>query len=54
MTQTKIYSLRQYLDPIKSESSDVIHSWVIDALKYNWGFRGLPGDEHQLNYKVEV
>jgi len=22
--------------------------------KHNWGFRGLPGDEHQLNYKIEV
>jgi hypothetical protein len=22
--------------------------------KHNWGFRGLPGDEHQLNYKVEI
>jgi phenylpyruvate tautomerase PptA (4-oxalocrotonate tautomerase family) len=22
--------------------------------KSNWGFRGLPGDEHTLDYKVEV
>jgi hypothetical protein len=22
--------------------------------KVNWGFRGLPGDEHQLTYKVNV
>jgi phenylpyruvate tautomerase PptA (4-oxalocrotonate tautomerase family) len=22
--------------------------------KHDWGFRGLPGDEHVLNYKVEV
>jgi hypothetical protein len=21
---------------------------------HNWGFRGLPGDEHALNYKVNV
>ena len=21
---------------------------------HNWGFRGLPGDEHSLNYKVNV
>jgi 5-carboxymethyl-2-hydroxymuconate isomerase len=128
MVQTKIYGLREHLDPIKTELSDIIHSCVIDALqfpvdkrahrffpldaadffypagrtdrytivefsmiegrsvdtkkqlirlmfervqplgistqdlemtifetpKYNWGFRGLPGDEHQLNYKVEV
>ena len=22
--------------------------------KHNWGFRGLPGDEHTLNYKISV
>jgi hypothetical protein len=128
MVQTKIHGLRERLDPIKSELSDVIHSCVMDALQYpsdkrahrffpldasdffypagrtdrytiiefsmiegrsveakkqlirllfervqllgistqdlemtifetpkhNWGFRGLPGDEHQLNYKIEV
>ncbi len=128
MVQTKIYGLRERLDPIKSELSDIIHSCVMDALQYpsdkrahrffpldasdfyypagrtdrytiiefsmiegrsieakkqlirllfervqslgisaqdlemtifetpkhNWGFRGLPGDEHQLNYKIEV
>lgn len=25
-----------------------------ESPKHNWGFRGLPGDEHQLNYKVEI
>lgn len=128
MAQTKIYGLRQHLDPIKAELSDAIYSCVIDAFQYptdkrahrffsldptdfyypagrsdrytiiefsifegrsveakkrlirllfdrlqplgispqdleitifetpkhNWGFRGLPGDEHQLNYKVDV
>ncbi len=128
MVQTKIYGVRERLDPIKAELSDVIHSCVMDALQYpsdkrahrffpldasdffypagrtdrytiiefsmiegrsveakkqlirllfervqslgistqdlemtifetpkcNWGFRGLPGDEHQLNYKIEV
>ncbi len=128
MVQTKIYGLREHLDPIKFRLSDVIHSCVMDALQYpadkrahrffpfdpsdffypagrsdrytiiefsmiegrsieakkqlirllfdqvqplgistqdlemtifetpkhNWGFRGLPGDEHQLNYKIEV
>jgi hypothetical protein len=128
MVQTKIYGLREHLDPIKAELSDVIYTCVIDALQYpsdkrahrffpldpsdffdpegrtdrytiiefsmiegrsveakkqlirllfervqslgistqdlemtifetpkhNWGFRGLPGDEHQLNYKIEV
>jgi 5-carboxymethyl-2-hydroxymuconate isomerase len=128
MVQTKIYGLRERLDPIKAELSDIIHACVVDALqfpvdkrahrffpldaadffypagrtdrytivefsmiegrsietkkqlirlmfervqpldistqdlemtifetpKHNWGFRGLPGDEHQLNYKIEV
>jgi hypothetical protein len=128
MAQTKIYGLREHLDPIKSQLSDIIHACVVEALQYpankrahrffpldrsdffypegrsdrytiiefsmiegrsveakkqlmrllfervqplgistqdlemtifetpkhNWGFRGLPGDEHQLNYKIEV
>jgi hypothetical protein len=27
---------------------------IFETPKSNWGFRGLPGDEHQLNYKIEV
>lgn len=129
MSQVKIYGLREQLDPIKRQLSDVIHSCVIEALQYpadkrahwffpldrsdffcpagrtdrytiiefslfegrsveakkhlmrllferverecgiapqdlemtifetpkhNWGFRGLSGDEHKLNYQVEV
>ena len=27
---------------------------IIESPKSNWGFRGLPGDEIGLNYKVEV
>jgi phenylpyruvate tautomerase PptA (4-oxalocrotonate tautomerase family) len=27
---------------------------IFETPKHNWGFRGLPGDEHSLNYKVEV
>ena len=129
MSQIKIYGLKENLNPIKAELSDVIHSCVVDALdfpedkrfhrffpldlsdfyypsgrtakytiieismfegrsvetkkhlirllfervhqqlnilsqdleititetpKHNWGFRGTPGDEIELNYKVEV
>jgi phenylpyruvate tautomerase PptA (4-oxalocrotonate tautomerase family) len=25
---------------------------IFETPKHNWGFRGLPGDEHQLNYQV--
>lgn len=27
---------------------------IFETPKHNWGFRGLPGDEHQLNYKIEI
>ena len=27
---------------------------ITDTPAHNWGFRGLPGDEHQLNYKIKV
>lgn len=27
---------------------------IFETPKHNWGFRGLPGDEHQLNYKIDV
>ena len=27
---------------------------IFETPKHNWGFRGLPGDEHALTYKVEV
>jgi phenylpyruvate tautomerase PptA (4-oxalocrotonate tautomerase family) len=27
---------------------------ISETPKHNWGFRGLPGDEVRLNYKVEV
>jgi phenylpyruvate tautomerase PptA (4-oxalocrotonate tautomerase family) len=129
MAQVKIYGVRERLDPIKAQLSDVIHSCVMDALSYpadkrahrffpldpsdfiypagrtdrytilefsmfegrsagakkqlirllfervsrtcgisptdleititetpraSWGFRGLPGDEHVLDYKVDV
>ena len=129
MSQIKIYGLKENLNPLKAELSDVIHSCVVDALdfpedkrfhrffpldpsdfyypnerttkytiieismfegrsvetkkhlirllferihqqlnippqdleititetpKHNWGVRGTPGDEIELNYKVEV
>ena len=27
---------------------------IFETPMHNWGFRGLPGDEHSLNYKVSV
>ena len=127
MSQIKIYGLKEHLDPIKRQLSDVVHSCVVDALhfpedkrahrffpldpsdfyypsgrttkytiieismfegrsveakkhlihllferinqhlnilpqdleititetpKHNWGFRGMTGDEIELNYRV--
>jgi 4-oxalocrotonate tautomerase family enzyme len=34
MAQIKIYGLRTTLNPIKAQLSDVIHSCVVDALKF--------------------
>jgi hypothetical protein len=27
---------------------------IFETPKHNWGFRGLPGDELKLNYRIEV
>jgi phenylpyruvate tautomerase PptA (4-oxalocrotonate tautomerase family) len=27
---------------------------ITETPKHNWGFRGLPGDEHSLDYRVDV
>jgi phenylpyruvate tautomerase PptA (4-oxalocrotonate tautomerase family) len=27
---------------------------IFETPKHNWGFRGLPGDEHNLDYRVNV
>jgi phenylpyruvate tautomerase PptA (4-oxalocrotonate tautomerase family) len=34
MSQIKIYGRRECLNPVKARLSDVIHSCVVDALKY--------------------
>jgi 4-oxalocrotonate tautomerase family enzyme len=129
MAQVKIYGLKEYLNPIQAQVSEIIHSAVVDAFQFppdkrfhrffpmdrddfifapgrsdsytiieismfegrtteakkrfirllferihngtgispqdieitifetpkqNWGIRGLPGDELELNYKVNV
>ncbi len=33
---------------------DDVEITIFETPKHNWGFRGLPGDEHSLNYKVNV
>ena len=27
---------------------------IFETPKHNWGFRGLPGDEHSLDYRVNI
>jgi len=78
MGQIKIFGLAQALNKNKDKMSEVIHSCMVDGLKYkrfreqldisendieitifdtpkfNWGIRGLPGDELALNYKVNI
>lgn len=39
MAQVKIYGLREHLDPIKGQLSDVIHSCVTEALSFPSGKR---------------
>ena len=34
MAQIKIYGLREHLDPIKAQLSDVIHDCVVEALEF--------------------
>jgi phenylpyruvate tautomerase PptA (4-oxalocrotonate tautomerase family) len=34
MAQIKVYGLREKLDPIKAQLSDVIHACVVDALQF--------------------
>lgn len=35
-------------------SPEDIEITIFETPKYNWGIRGLPGDELELNYKVTV
>ena len=34
MAQIKIYGLREHLEPVRSILSDVVHSCVVEALKF--------------------
>jgi hypothetical protein len=35
-------------------SAQDVEITIFETPKRNWGFRGLPGVEHALNYKIEV
>ena len=45
--------LFERVQPLGISAQD-LEMTIFETPKHNWGFRGLPGDEHQLNYKIEV
>lgn len=48
-----IQLLFERLQPLGISTQD-LEITIFETPKHNWGFRGLPGDEHQLNYKVDI
>lgn len=59
-----VYGMKEKLDPIKNDLSGVIHNCMMTVLAclkikeqqpYQWGFRGMTGDEAKdLKYQVNV
>ena len=45
--------LYERLEPIGISGND-LEVTLFENPAHNWGFRGLPGDEHKLNYNVNV
>ena len=55
--ETKKRLIRLLFERIHAElgiSAQDVEVTITETPKHNWGFRGLPGDETALNYKVEV
>jgi phenylpyruvate tautomerase PptA (4-oxalocrotonate tautomerase family) len=52
--KTLIRFLFERFDKQLGISPQDVEITIFETPKHNWGFRGLPGDEHTLNYKVEV
>jgi phenylpyruvate tautomerase PptA (4-oxalocrotonate tautomerase family) len=53
----KKHLIRLLFERINAElgiSSQDIEVTISETPKHNWGFRGLPGDEIDLSYKIEV
>ncbi|BCL33765.1 tautomerase family protein [Nostoc sp. MS1] len=54
---TKKQLLRNLIKTINEKlhiAIDDIEITIFETAKHNWGIRGVPGDELNLNYKVEV
>lgn len=55
--ETKKQLIRQLFNKINEQFNIAvadIEITIFETPKYNWGIRGLPGDELILNYQVEV
>lgn len=54
---TKKRLLRMLFERIEAQvgiSPADVEVTIVETPKHNWGFRGIPGDEIALNYRVEV
>ena len=54
---TKKHLLQEIFHKIKEKlgiAVDDIEITIFETAKHNWGIRGVPGDELNLNYKVEI
>jgi len=55
--ETKKQLIRMLFERVCSQldlTPNELEITITETPKHNWGFRGLPGDEVALNYKVEV
>ncbi|MEH1919929.1 tautomerase family protein [Nostoc sp.] len=55
--ETKKQLIRLLIENINEKLNIAVYDieiTIFETPKYNWGIRGLPGDELILNYKVEV
>ena len=55
--ETKKKLIRLLFDRISTQlaiSTTDIEICILESPAYNWGFRGQPGDEAAINYKIDV
>lgn len=55
--ETKKHLIRLLFERVCTQADRLqneVEVTISEQPKHNWGFRGLPGDEVDLNYKVEV
>jgi phenylpyruvate tautomerase PptA (4-oxalocrotonate tautomerase family) len=55
--EAKKHLIRLLFDRLDKQlgiSTQNLEVTIFETPKHNWGFRGLPGDEHNLDYRVNV